>query len=189
MQHRHYAALEYENRLMLERLALVMQKKTIDNDEPTKKANNRSRAQREELRRINRENKLILRRILEASPQYDHKKWDEEARQREKYIANICEFPPEKTVSAIKSQPWMIAMASANSRPSSPARTRPMTSSGALRAARPISSPGARRPLSAVGIRTIKSRPISAVSASKLANDPAVGKRPASAVVRGRLRV
>ena len=81
---------------MLERLALAMQKKTIDNDQPTKKANDRTRTKLLEMRRIDSENKFILKRILDATPKYDHQKWEAEAKQRAVYVSNICEYPPPK---------------------------------------------------------------------------------------------
>jgi hypothetical protein len=198
---------------MLERLARCMQKKTIDNDEPTKKANDRTAGKREELRRIHRENKLILRRILDASPEYDHKKWEEEAKKREVYLANIAEFPPEKQVETIKTQAWVAAVGSSKDRPTS--AVRPASTSGPRLAGlppplsatrtgspasrtgspspvgrRPLSSSGAR-PRSAMGTRPVtKRRPASAAPTSHRNSEmPGGMKRLSTGAGSGRLRV
>lgn len=48
-----------------------------------------------ELQRITKENHQILRRIQDARPTYNHRKWEEEARVNKQILANICEFKPK----------------------------------------------------------------------------------------------
>ena len=52
---------------------------------------NKDRRKRE-LQKITKQNKQILKRIREAQPTYDHYKWEEEAKNHDKILANICEF-------------------------------------------------------------------------------------------------
>lgn len=47
-----------------------------------------------ELQRITKENYQILRRIQDARPTYNHKKWEEEAKVNNQILGNICEFKP-----------------------------------------------------------------------------------------------
>mmetsp|Transcript_12507 Transcript_12507/g.12925 ORF Transcript_12507/g.12925 Transcript_12507/m.12925 type:complete len:192 (+) Transcript_12507:56-631(+) len=89
---RQYAAIELDNRLILERLAKVMQHKTIDNDPPHAKAIGRQQARRLELQRVTQENQRLLKRIQETEPCYNHLKWEEEAKKRAIYIRNMSEF-------------------------------------------------------------------------------------------------
>mmetsp|Transcript_14047 Transcript_14047/g.30403 ORF Transcript_14047/g.30403 Transcript_14047/m.30403 type:complete len:171 (+) Transcript_14047:78-590(+) len=89
---RQYAAIELDNRLILERLAKVMQHKTIDNDPPPSKSIGRQQARRLELQRITQENQRLLKRIQETEPCYNHLEWEEDARKREAIMANMSEF-------------------------------------------------------------------------------------------------
>ena len=50
-----------------------------------------------ELQRITKENHQILRRIQDARPTYNHRKWEEEAKINKEIVANICEFKPKET--------------------------------------------------------------------------------------------
>jgi hypothetical protein len=109
MYRRQYAAIELDNRLILERLAKVMQQKTIDNDPPHAKAIGRQQARRLELQRVTQENQRLLKRIQETEPCYNHLKWEDEAKKREQIMANMSEFSeanmkiPLPTVSTKKS--------------------------------------------------------------------------------------
>lgn len=82
---------------MLDRLARALQKKTIDNDKPKMKAIGTEQAKNAEMKKIMDENNRILRRIQEAKSAYDHVQWEEDAKQREKYILNMSEFSPQNT--------------------------------------------------------------------------------------------
>jgi hypothetical protein len=48
--------------------------------------------QKRELQRIEKENRQILKRIQAARPTYNHKKWQEEAKEHARILSNICEF-------------------------------------------------------------------------------------------------
>mmetsp|Transcript_22132 Transcript_22132/g.32227 ORF Transcript_22132/g.32227 Transcript_22132/m.32227 type:complete len:202 (-) Transcript_22132:268-873(-) len=155
-RHRHYASIEYDNQLMLQRLARVVQKKTIDNDRPRMKAIGTEQAKRAEFRRITHENKLMLKRIEETTPVYNHKKWEEDAKKREYYIANMTEFPENYSTKDFLSTPQR-RPSSAYAR-SSPVRSRttskrPSTATGSLQ---PLMSAG--RPNSASPKRLFYSR-------------------------------
>lgn len=89
---RQNALIEFDNRLVLERLAKVMQVKTIDNDPPRTKAIGRQQARRLELQRITQENQRLLRRIQETEPCYNHLEWEEDAKKRAVIMANMSEF-------------------------------------------------------------------------------------------------
>jgi len=92
---RQYAEIDRENRLLLERLAKIMQQKTIDNENDAlkyKKSLSQT-TRRQELERITDENQRLLRRIQEAEPCYNHLKWEEAAQTREVYLRNMTEFP------------------------------------------------------------------------------------------------
>eukprot|EP00607_Mallomonas_marina_P009739 CAMPEP_0182420840 /NCGR_PEP_ID=MMETSP1167-20130531/5928_1 /TAXON_ID=2988 /ORGANISM="Mallomonas Sp, Strain CCMP3275" /LENGTH=181 /DNA_ID=CAMNT_0024597337 /DNA_START=193 /DNA_END=738 /DNA_ORIENTATION=- len=92
---RHYAEIDRENRLLLERLAKIMQQKTIDNESGVlqfKKSLTQTN-RRIELERITDENQRLLRRIQEAEPCYNHLQWEEAAKTREVYLRNMTEFP------------------------------------------------------------------------------------------------
>lgn len=89
---RQYAAIEFDNRLVLERLAKVMQHKSIDNDAPRSKSIGRQQARRLELQRITQENQRLLKRIQETEPIYNHLEWEEDAKKRATIMANMSEF-------------------------------------------------------------------------------------------------
>eukprot|EP01041_Mallomonas_annulata_P012365 gene12365-26013_t len=92
---RQYADIDRENRLLLERLAKIMQQKTIDNESEViqfKKSLSQS-TRRVELERITSENQRLLRRIQEAEPCYNHLQWEEAEKVREIYLRNMTEFP------------------------------------------------------------------------------------------------
>ena len=95
---RHYAAIELDNRLLLERLAKIMQKKTIDNENHNIKFRRSltDTHRKLELQRITQENQRLLRRIQETEPCYNHLQWEEEHKRRQVYIRNMSEFqdPP-----------------------------------------------------------------------------------------------
>lgn len=169
---------------MLERLARAMQKKTIDNEAPTKKANGRAQTTRAEMKKINDENKLILRRIMNAEPKYDHRKWEEDAKQREKYLANMCEYPPQKLPEyGITQQKWAentTTVPTSKPRPSSAMRATRRTSQDTVHQPRAMS---AKRPSSASWNRTVDltttadRRPVS----SRLPPSSSTNKRPSTA--------
>jgi len=91
-----YRQIEYDNRLLLERMSEIMRHHTFDGNKGPKrefKSLNKD-GRRMELMRITKENQLILKRIQHVKPEYDHVKWEENAKQQLKYKKQICEYPP-----------------------------------------------------------------------------------------------
>ncbi|KAL7453984.1 hypothetical protein ACHAWC_007720 [Mediolabrus comicus] len=90
-----FAQIETENRILLEKMSHIMRfKGSIDctNDiAKYSKPKNKER-QKRELQRIEKENRQILKRIQAARPTYNHKKWQEEAKEHARILSNICEF-------------------------------------------------------------------------------------------------
>ena len=100
-------AIEQDNRLLLERLAKIMRKKTIDNENKHAKFG-KSLTQthrRLELQRITQENQRLLKRIQETEPIYNHLNWEEDAKKRSMYMKNMSDFqeyvPPARTVTSL----------------------------------------------------------------------------------------
>uniref|UniRef100_A0A8C3JLL5 Uncharacterized protein n=1 Tax=Calidris pygmaea TaxID=425635 RepID=A0A8C3JLL5_9CHAR len=48
---------------------------------------------KQELRRVNQENRAILDRITKTQPQYQVQQWHEDWQRAEKYMANIARYP------------------------------------------------------------------------------------------------
>merc|ERR1719223_1025085 len=87
---RNFASIEFDNKLLLERLAKIVQKKTIDNEihesvatHATFKAKLGLTKKRLEMQRITEENQRLLRRIQEVPPAYNHLDWEEDYRRKE----------------------------------------------------------------------------------------------------------
>ena len=92
-QRRKFQAIEFDNKLLLERLAAVVQTKTIDNEvnEITKlhvafKKKLSLTKHKLELAKISEENQRILKRIQEVPPAYNHLEWEEEAKSKSKTV-------------------------------------------------------------------------------------------------------
>ncbi len=72
-----------DNRLLLERLAKIMQKKTIDNENHNTFQKSLQETYRKiELSRITADNQRLLKRIQEVEPCYNHLEWEEDAKKR-----------------------------------------------------------------------------------------------------------
>lgn len=93
--------IEFDNKLMLERLAKVIQHKTIDNEihhsvhfhqQFKKKLSLQHR--RDRMKKLTTENQAMLRRIQEVPPAYNHHEWEEEARRAE-HIKRCMALYPE----------------------------------------------------------------------------------------------
>jgi hypothetical protein len=95
---RRYESIELDNRLMLERLAKIMQKKTIDNENKAAKfGKSLMQTHRKlELQRITQENQRLLRRIQETEPCYNHLAWEDDAKKRSIYMKNMSEYQEVK---------------------------------------------------------------------------------------------
>ena len=99
-QRRKYAAIEFDNKLLLERLAAVVQTKTIDNEvnEMTKLHTNFKKKlsltkKKIEMQKITEENQRILKRIQEVPPAYNHFEWEEEAKVHDKHKRGMAIYP------------------------------------------------------------------------------------------------
>ncbi|GMH61713.1 hypothetical protein TrRE_jg4985 [Triparma retinervis] len=99
-----FANIERENRMLLEKMSYIIAKKGgIDNKNESVqygRSLNKDRRKRE-LQKITKQNQLILSRIQESQPTYDHLAWAEDARANQQFMANICEFKP-KTMTMSK---------------------------------------------------------------------------------------
>jgi len=97
MMEERYATIERENRLLLEKMSAIMQGgHGIDNrlrrpDNVGASMNKSFR--KKELQRITQENQAILRRIQACEPSLNRAVWEEDRRQNEKLLRNICENP------------------------------------------------------------------------------------------------
>ena len=99
-QRRKHAAIEYDNKLLLERLATIVQTKSVDNQiqqstaiHATFKVEMLRHKKRLEIQRITTENQRILRRLQEVPPAYNHVEWDEHARINEKNKRSMALYP------------------------------------------------------------------------------------------------
>lgn len=100
LQRRKYAAIEFDNKLLLERLAKIVQKKTVDNEvhesvrlHSKLKKKIAGTQKRLVMQKITEENHRLLRRIQEVPPAYNHLIWEEEAREREAIMKQMCLYP------------------------------------------------------------------------------------------------
>lgn len=86
--------IEFDNRLLLDRLGEAMSKKNIDNDLKTKPFTSYIELQRKrELKKITSENQKLLQRIQTTVPSYHVDEWERDAEKRVEYLRNMTEFP------------------------------------------------------------------------------------------------
>ena len=98
---REFMNIEFDNKLMLERLAKVVQNKSIDN-EIHKSVEMHARFKKKliltkkriEMQKLTEENQRILKRIQEVPPAYNHLEWEEDARRKE-HIKRCMALYPE----------------------------------------------------------------------------------------------
>lgn len=97
---REYLAIEYDNKLMLERLAKAVQTKGIDNEihksvefhqEFKKKLSLATK--REKMAKLTRENQKLLRSIQEVAPAYNHIEWEEDAKRHDVIKRTMALYP------------------------------------------------------------------------------------------------
>ena len=88
--------IETENRILLQKMSHIMRSKgAIDNGTSAQHGHSLNIDRRKrELARINKDNLKILQRIQAAKPAYNHRKWEQDARNNDKILHNICEFRP-----------------------------------------------------------------------------------------------
>jgi hypothetical protein len=98
---RQYATIERDNQLLLGRLADVMQKKRIDNENTTRhyKKSLGDDFKRDQLSKITAENYRLLKKIQDVEPTYDASKWEEDSKRRVSYLKNMSEFPEQYNAS------------------------------------------------------------------------------------------
>lgn len=92
--------VEMDNRLMLERLAKVVQNKSIDNEIHKSVAMHAQfkkklglTKKRLEMQKLTEENQRLLKRIQEVPPAYNHLKWEEDARVNREIMRNMTLYP------------------------------------------------------------------------------------------------
>lgn len=97
---REYLAIEYDNKLMLERLAKAVQTKGIDNEihksvefhqEFKKKLSLASK--REKMVRLTKENQKLLKSIQQVAPAYNHIEWEEDAKRHDLIKRTMALYP------------------------------------------------------------------------------------------------
>jgi E3 ubiquitin-protein ligase TRIP12 len=87
-----FTEIERENRILLEKMSSIMNKKhSKDSSNEVKSLN--TKARRLEMRRIAIENQALLKRLQDRSPCYNTQQWEEERKKTERRLKNICEFP------------------------------------------------------------------------------------------------
>ena len=94
MQER-FSKIERENQILLEKMSYIMQHNTLDNRSKSHKyGHSLNKEQRKkELKVITYENSAILDRIQNKESTYNHLSWENDRRQNEAYLKNICEYP------------------------------------------------------------------------------------------------
>lgn len=101
------ALIEQDNRILLDRLAIAMTVKNIDNDR--KKVNFISLMEgrkKRENSRIEKDNKRLLRSIQHTVPVYNHTEWERDSDKRVHVLKNMTKFPEvwEKQKSMLKQE-------------------------------------------------------------------------------------
>lgn len=94
--------MEKGNRLLLDRLAVAMEKKNIDNDNDCHFHSLMAENQRKALRKVQIENDRLLHKIRTTDPVYKSVEWEREEHKREHYRRNLTNYP-ELYVSNLKS--------------------------------------------------------------------------------------
>jgi hypothetical protein len=97
---REYLAIEFDNQLMLQRLAKAVQTKGIDNEihksvefhqEFKKKLSLATK--REAMSRLTKENQKLLKSIQQVSPAYNHIEWAEDAKRHDVIKRTMALYP------------------------------------------------------------------------------------------------
>ncbi|XP_010289959.1 PREDICTED: uncharacterized protein C17orf105-like, partial [Phaethon lepturus] len=86
--------IERDNRLLLEKMSCIMSTKgQIDNKNDYKAKSLNGEKQKQEVWKVNQENRAILGRIMKSQPQYQVQRWHEDWQRAEKYMANVARYP------------------------------------------------------------------------------------------------
>lgn len=99
-QRREFLNIEFDNKLLLERLAKVVQNKTIDNEihksvEMHAKFKKKlvMTQKRHQMQKLTEENQRILKRIQEVPPAYNHLEWEEDAKRKDNIKRCMALYP------------------------------------------------------------------------------------------------
>lgn len=93
-QRQKQALVELDNRLLLDRLAVAMSVKNIDNERKHVTFISLMEGKKKrELKRIEDDNRRLLQAIRQTVPVYNHVQWEKEAENRVHYLRNMTEFP------------------------------------------------------------------------------------------------
>lgn len=90
-----YTEIERENRILLEKMSQILNKngrEALPQKRPLPRSLN-ERARKEELQRINRENKRFLERLQDREATYNVSKWEAERIRNEQILESMCEYP------------------------------------------------------------------------------------------------
>ncbi|KAM7127198.1 LOW QUALITY PROTEIN: uncharacterized protein CFAP97D2 [Ciconia maguari] len=87
-----HSVIERYNHLLLEMSCIMRTKGQIDNKNYYKAKSLNGEKQKQELRRVNQENRATLDRITKSQPQYQVQ-WHEDWQQAAKYMANVARYP------------------------------------------------------------------------------------------------
>lgn len=97
---REFLAIEYDNKLMLERLAAAVKDAQVDNKMHKSvsfhrefKAKQLLQAKRSRLLKITTDNQEMLKRIQEVAPAYNHVEWEETAKRNEVIKRTMALYP------------------------------------------------------------------------------------------------
>lgn len=90
--------IERDNRTLVKRMTDIMKRGGIDNGSPsaggTGNVTTLNRVKRrQELDRITKENRALLKRIQEGQPTYNHLQWEQDRERSEQLCDRICRFP------------------------------------------------------------------------------------------------
>ncbi|PKU40082.1 cell division cycle protein 16 like protein [Limosa lapponica baueri] len=105
------SVIERENCLLLEKMSCIMRTKgQIDNKNDYRAKSLNGEKRKQELRRVNQENRAILDRITKTQPQYQVQRWHEDWQRAEKYMANIARYPRGQCKSQSQKQQYQSAL-------------------------------------------------------------------------------
>nr|CCA14215.1 conserved hypothetical protein [Albugo laibachii Nc14] len=98
MKEERYAAIDRENRILLEKMEQIMQNEAAEAKSASVRFGHslNKDLRKRQLHKITQENQAILARIQMQTPTYDHLQWEEDARQNQKYASSISEFGARK---------------------------------------------------------------------------------------------
>jgi len=92
------AAIERDNRTLVNRMSRIMKRTGIDNGKPHEKVASLNKVLRkQELARITKENHQLLKRLQERQPTYNHLQWEQDRERNEQLCERICRHSYQPT--------------------------------------------------------------------------------------------